>query len=120
MGRLRASRIALRSGRGFAWRHGGGRSRPAGPPPPPPPPGQPVALALNASTPVVASAPAPVDAYMPKATAEVAAASAPVDAGTTALAPVVAAAPAVSTIVFGPRAEIVQPLPVQPAVGSKA
>jgi Flp pilus assembly protein TadD len=82
-------------------------------------PGQPVALALNASTPVVASAPAPVDAYMPKATAEVAAASAPVDAGTTALA-VVAPTPTVSTVVFGPRAEIVQPLPVQPAVGSKA
>jgi Flp pilus assembly protein TadD len=81
-------------------------------------PGQPVALALNASTPVVASAPAPVDAYMPKATAEVAVASAPVDAGT--ITPVVAAAPAVSTVVFGPRAEVVQPLPVQPAVGSKA
>jgi Flp pilus assembly protein TadD len=81
-------------------------------------PGQPVALALNASTPVVASAPAPVDAYMPKAAAEVAVASAPVDAGT--IAPAVAVAPAVSTVVFGPRAEVVQPLPVQPAVGSKA
>lgn len=74
-------------------------------------PGQPVALALNASTPVVASAPA-VDSYLPKATAEVAVAAAPIDAGTTA--------PAVSTVVFGPRAEVVQPLPVQPAVGSKA
>ena len=87
-------------------------------------PGQPVALALNASTSVVASAPAPVDAYMPKAPAEVAVAAAPVDAGTTDPAPVavavVAPAPSVGTVVFGPRAEIVQPLPAQPAVGSKA
>jgi Flp pilus assembly protein TadD len=72
-------------------------------------PGQPVALALNASTPVVASAP-PVDTYLPKAPAEVAVAAAPIDAGTTA--------PAVSTVVFGPRAEVVQPLPVQSAVGT--
>jgi Flp pilus assembly protein TadD len=83
-------------------------------------PGQPVALALNASTPVVASAPAPVEAYMPKAPAEVATASAPVDAGTTAPAAVAAITPAVSTVVFGPRAEVVQPLPAQPAVGGKA
>lgn len=83
-------------------------------------PGQPVALALNASTSVVASAQAPVDTYMPQASAEVAVVTAPVDAGTTAPAPVVLAAPAVSTVVFGPRAEVVQPLPVQPAVGSKA
>jgi Flp pilus assembly protein TadD/cell division protein FtsN len=85
-------------------------------------PGQPVALALNASTSVVASAPAPVDAYMPKSSAEVAVAAAPVDAGATTPAVVAAVAPtpAVSTVVFGPRAEVVQPLPVQPAVGSKA
>lgn len=83
-------------------------------------PGQPVALALNASTPVVASAPAPVDSYMPKAPAEVAVVSAPMGAGTITPVPVVAAAPAVSTVVFGPRAEVVQPLPVQPAVGNKA
>lgn len=82
-------------------------------------PGQPVALALNASTPMLATvAPAPVEAYMPKAAAEVAVAAAPVDAGTTT--PVVAPTPAVSTVVFGPRAEVVQPLSVQPAVGSKA
>jgi Flp pilus assembly protein TadD len=85
-------------------------------------PGQPVALALNASTSVVASAPAPVDAYMPKSSAEVSVAAAPVDTGTTTPAVVAAVAPtpAVSTVVFGPRAEVVQPLPVQPAVGSKA
>jgi cell division protein FtsN len=83
-------------------------------------PGQPVALALNASTSVVASAPAPVDAYMPKSSAEVAVVAAPVEPGPITPAPVVAAAPAVSTVVFGPRAEVVQPLPVQPAVGSKA
>ena len=83
-------------------------------------PGQPVALALNASTSVVASAPAPVDAYMPKSSAEIAVVAAPVEPGTITPAPVVAAAPAVSTVVFGPRAEVVQPLPVQPAVGSKA
>jgi len=85
-------------------------------------PGQPVSLALNASMPVVASAPAPVDAYMPKSSAEVVVAAAPASVGTGAPAVVAAVAPAptVSTVVFGPRAEVVQPLPAQPAVGSKA
>lgn len=83
-------------------------------------PGQPVALALNASTPVVASAPAPVDAFVPKAPAEVAVATVSASAETGAVAPGATALPAVSTVVFGPRAEVVQPLPAQPAVGIKA
>lgn len=62
-------------------------------------PGQPVALALNAATPVVAAA-VPVEAFAP-------------------VSPVVAAAPAVATpgsgVVFAPRAEVVQSLPLQPA-----
>ncbi|MGN6376161.1 MAG: tetratricopeptide repeat protein, partial [Sphingomonas sp.] len=81
-------------------------------------PGQPVALALNASTPVVATPAAPVEAYLPKAPAEVAVSAPAVEAGSSVPAPV--AAPAVTSIVFGPRAEVVQPLPVQPVVGSKA
>jgi Flp pilus assembly protein TadD len=83
-------------------------------------PGQPVALALNASTPVVATPAPPVDAYLPKAPAEVAVTAPVADAGTAIPAPVAAVVPAVTTVVFGPRAEVVQPLPVEPAVGSKA
>lgn len=62
-------------------------------------PGQPVALALNAATPVaVVLAPAPAETLQPAA-------------------PGVAAAPAApaSGVVFAPRAEVVQPLPAQPA-----
>ena len=75
-------------------------------------PGQPVALALNAPapvavaavavTPVVAEAPAPVTVAAPAPVAD----------------PMVAPKPAVSGIVFGARAEIVQPLPARPAVGT--
>jgi len=76
-------------------------------------PGQPVALALNANTPILATVAAPVENVV---------APAPVAAtvGASAPAAVVAPAPAVSTVVFGPRAEVVQPLPALPAVGSKA
>ena len=85
-------------------------------------PGQPVALALNASTsPVVATA-TPVDAFMPKAPAAVAVTSAAADAGApipAAAAPVAVQTSSVSAVVFGPRAEIVQPLPAKPVMGAK-
>jgi Flp pilus assembly protein TadD len=77
-------------------------------------PGQPVALALNASTPVVAT-PA-----MDTAPAGNVVAPVPAPEAVGAVAPAPVAAPAVSTVVFGPRAEVVQPLPAQPAVGNKA
>ncbi len=68
-------------------------------------PGQPVALALSASTNPVAVA-APIDTYMPAA-----APAAPVEP---------AVAPVAPGIVFGPRAEVVQPLPAKAApVGRK-
>jgi Flp pilus assembly protein TadD len=88
-------------------------------------PGQPVALALNATT-----APGVLDSFMPKAPAPTAVAS---DAGVPvpAVAPAVVAqvasvtpgtapAPRVSSVVFAPRAEIVQPLPVKPAAGTRS
>jgi Flp pilus assembly protein TadD/cell division protein FtsN len=74
-------------------------------------PGQPVALALNASSPV-AAAPALVDSYMPKAPEAAVVANVAADNGA---APVVAPALQVSGIVFAPRAEVVQPLPVKTA-----
>lgn len=74
-------------------------------------PGQPVALALNASSPV-AAAPAPVDAFMPKAAEPAAEAAVAADNGAV---PGAAPAPRVSAIVFAPRAEVVQPLPVPTA-----
>ncbi|MDB5680175.1 SPOR domain-containing protein [Sphingomonas bacterium] len=78
-------------------------------------PGQPVALALNASAPVALAAIAPtpvVEAPAPvPVIAAVVAAPAPV------ANPMVAPSPQVSGIVFAPRAEVVQPLPVKPAVG---
>ncbi len=74
-------------------------------------PGQPAALALNASTPVVAApAAVPVDNYMPAAPAETAVKAAAAEVGAAVPAPV-ADAPR-PAIVFGPRAEVVQPLPV--------
>jgi Flp pilus assembly protein TadD len=81
-------------------------------------PGQPVALALNASTPVVAVAavaptpvvPAPVVESPPPAAAAFVAAPAPV------ADPLLASKPAVSGVVFGPRAEVVQPLPAKAVV----
>ncbi len=83
-------------------------------------PGQPVALALNANTPIVATPPmemAPVAAVVtPAPVVADAGTSAPPAVATVAPVP----APAVSTVVFGPRVEVVQPLPVRPAVGSKA
>ena len=68
-------------------------------------PGQPVALALNAPAQVVvaaAVAPTPVVAPAPEPVA--------------AADPMVAPQPAVSGIVFAPRAEVVQPLPVKAPV----
>lgn len=83
-------------------------------------PGQPVALALNANTPIVATPPmemAPVAAVVtPAPVVADAGTSAPPAVATVAPVP----APAVSTVVFGPRVEVVQPLPVRPAVGRKA
>ena len=72
-------------------------------------PGQPVALALNAPAPVAVAAVAvtPVAVEAPV----VVAAPAPV------ADPMVAPTPAVSSVVFAPRAEVVQRLPVKPAVG---
>ncbi|MBN8814672.1 MAG: SPOR domain-containing protein [Sphingomonas sp.] len=74
-------------------------------------PGQPVALALNAATPIVAVA----------AVAPVPVAPAPVvESAPTPPAAVVAAfvapQPAKPAVVFGPRAEVVQPLPVKAVV----
>lgn len=79
-------------------------------------PGQPVALALNANVnPVLA--PAPVEAPAPAPVVEPVAAPEP--AGTTA--PVaVEPVPAKPAIVFGPRAEVVQPLPVKAIKPGKA
>lgn len=76
-------------------------------------PGQPVALALNAATPIVAAASAP---------APVAPAATPLDAIQPS-APAVAAqlvrpAPAAGGVTFAPRAEIVQPLPARPAAAA--
>lgn len=74
-------------------------------------PGQPVALALNASTPVVtvaAVAPTPIVEAVPLHVAAAPEPAAVVD-------PMVAPQPAVG-IVFAPRAEVVQPLPVKPTV----
>ncbi|MES2096212.1 MAG: tetratricopeptide repeat protein [Pseudomonadota bacterium] len=84
-------------------------------------PGQPVALALNASSPV-AAAPAPVDSYMPKAPEAAVVATAAADNGAvpTGAVPVAAVAPQVPSIVFAPRAEVVQPLPVKTATGPTA
>ena len=85
-------------------------------------PGQPVALALNSSSGPALAAAAPVDTYMPGQAdaavvavqeapapareADVAVASAPVEV---AAAP--SPAPAFSSVVFGPREEVVQRLP---------
>lgn len=72
--------------------------------------GQPVALALNAATPVVAAAavaPTPVVAGAPAAA--FVAAPEPTQVAT----PLVAPKPATSGVVFGARAEVVQPLPVK-------
>ncbi len=77
-------------------------------------PGQPVALALNAQTPVVAVAavaPTPVVDAATVPVAAVVAASAPAPV----VDPMVVPQPAVG-VVFGPRAEVVQPLPVKPVV----
>lgn len=72
-------------------------------------PGQPVALALNAPAPVAVAAVAamPVVVEAPVAVA----APAPV------ADPMVAPTPVVGGVVFAPRAEVVQRLPVKPAVG---
>jgi Flp pilus assembly protein TadD len=101
-------------------------------------PGQPVALALNATT-----APGVLDTFMPKAPAPAAVASAASDAGApvpvampvaapapqaapavvapvASVTPGTAPAPQVSSVVFAPRAEIVQPLPVKQAVGARS
>jgi len=78
-------------------------------------PGQPVALALNAATPVVAVAavaPTPVVDAAPTPIAAVVAAS----AAAPVTVPLIAPKPAASGVVFGPRAEFVQPLPVKAAV----
>ncbi len=97
--------------------------------------GQPVALALNATT-----APGVLDTFMPKASAPAAAvASATSDAGApvpvsapapqvapaivaqvASITPGTAPAPRISSVVFAPRAEIVQPLPVKPVVGARS
>ena len=73
-------------------------------------PGQPVALALNASTSPVGVA-APVDTYIPAAPSDATLATVAANNGVAApaAAPVAPAAPG---IVFGPRLEVVQPLPV--------
>lgn len=81
-------------------------------------PGQPVALALNAATPVVAVAavaPTPVVDAAPAAAAP-APAAAFVAAPTPVAAPLLTQKPAASGVVFGPRAEFVQPLPVKAVV----
>lgn len=74
-------------------------------------PGQPVALALNASTPVVAVAAVAATPVVETAPVAVAAPE-----PTTVVDPMVAPKPAVSGIVFAPRAEVVQPLPIKPPV----
>ena len=79
-------------------------------------PGQPVALALSASVNPIA-APAPVEAPAPAIVApvaEAAPAGAPV-----AVEPAPVAAPTVAAIVFGPRAEVVQPLPAKAVAPGK-
>lgn len=81
--------------------------------------GQPVALALNATTPVNVAAADPVEAHMPGQSplAPEAAAPAPAEVAVAA-----APAPAPVAVQFGPRQEIVQPLPLRPvrAVAVKA
>ncbi len=79
--------------------------------------GQPVALALNATTPVNVAAADPVEAHMPG--------QSPLAAEVAAPAPVevaAAVAPTPVAVQFGPRQEIVQPLPPRPvrAVAVKA
>lgn len=74
--------------------------------------GQPVALALNAAAPVNVAATDPIDAHMPGQSplaAEVASAAPAEVAAVPVPAPV-----AVAAIQFGPRQEIVQPLPARP------
>jgi Flp pilus assembly protein TadD len=102
-------------------------------------PGQPVALALNATT-----APGVLDTFMPKTPAPAAVASAASDAAAPVQGAVPVAAPAprpapaivapvasvtpgtaapapkVSSVVFAQRAEIVQPLPVKPVAGMRS
>ncbi|HEX4693861.1 SPOR domain-containing protein [Sphingomonas sp.] len=75
-------------------------------------PGQPVALALNAPTPVVSVAVEAAPPVVPVAAPTVVAPT-PVPAAD----PMVAPTPRVSSVVFGPRAEVVQALPAKPAVG---
>ncbi|QDZ07383.1 SPOR domain-containing protein [Sphingomonas panacisoli] len=75
-------------------------------------PGQPIALALNAATPVVAvAAVAPTPVTGAPAAAFVAA-----PAPATVVDPMVAPKPSVSGVVFGARAEVVQPLPIKAVV----
>ena len=81
-------------------------------------PGQPVALALNAPAPVAVAAVAPTPMWPKRASCR---SSRPLSPRRRAVVdPMVAPKPAVSGVVFAPRAEVVQPLPVkavQPAVG---
>ena len=76
-------------------------------------PGQPVALALNASTPIVAVAAVASTPVVEAAPVPVAVAA---PAPAVVADPMVAPKPVVSSIVFGARAEVVQPLPVKAAV----
>lgn len=71
--------------------------------------GQPVALALNAASPVAVAAADPIDAHMP-GQSPLAAEVAPVEVAAAA----VSAPVAVATVQFGPRQEIVQQLPARP------
>ncbi|THD36780.1 MAG: SPOR domain-containing protein [Sphingomonas sp.] len=82
-------------------------------------PGQPVALALNAPAPVAVAAVAPTPVVV-EAPAPAPVVAAVVSAPAPVADPMVLPKPAVSGVVFAPRAEVVQPLPVKavkPAVG---
>jgi Flp pilus assembly protein TadD len=75
--------------------------------------GQPVALALNAASPVAVAAADPIDAHMP-GQSPLAAEVAPAEVAPVEVAVAAVSAPnAVATVQFGPRQEIVQPLPAR-------
>ncbi|WP_375396202.1 SPOR domain-containing protein [uncultured Sphingomonas sp.] len=85
-------------------------------------PGQPVALALDAAAPL-ASSPAAIDRYMPAAPTAKVLSDAATDAGVAVPAAVadpgaMSAPTAIAGVTFGPRAEVIQPLPTRLVPGT--